>query len=215
MVMATKHPEALVSEYLRRLEAVGSMLLPDRRRELIAEIRTHIDDALLEAGTADEVTIQNVLERLGPPEEIVAAAGPAPATTASRGKLEIGALVVLALSGLIPVLGWVVGAVLVLASAAWSARDKLVGLALGLLPIILGAIGVMAASAPSGSAVPGAGSGAISNGAGGLGPIELAVLVGWGVLAGPVSAAYLAYRLRHQRPATTRGMFATGGVAGD
>ena len=49
-----------------------------RRAELIAEIREHIEAALREEDAASEVAVRNVLERLGPPEEIVEAAEPEP-----------------------------------------------------------------------------------------------------------------------------------------
>jgi hypothetical protein len=53
-----------------------------------------------------------VLERLGPPEETVVAAEPAPDEPARRGgRLEVGALVAL----VVPLVGWPVGVVLVLA----------------------------------------------------------------------------------------------------
>ncbi len=68
--MTEHHPRKLVAGYLQRLESASAGLARGRRTELVAEIRGHIDDALLEAGAADEVTIRNVLERLGPPEEI-------------------------------------------------------------------------------------------------------------------------------------------------
>lgn len=214
MDMTSRHPNALVADYLRRLETGSSALPPDRRTELVAEIRAHIDDALRDAGVADEITVRNVLERLGPPEEIAAAAGPTVVSPRPRGKLEIAALVILALSGIVPVLGWAVGAVLVVVSEAWSRRDKAIGLALGLIPILVGAIGIVGASAPSRPAVPGANTQVMSDGAGGLGPIELLVLVGWGVLSGPISAIYLAYRLRHPRPAANGSTLVSSGVAG-
>ena len=65
--------EALVSDYLGRLERAAQPLPADRRGELIAEVHDHIESALAEAGSRDEVTARNVLERLGAPEEIVAA----------------------------------------------------------------------------------------------------------------------------------------------
>ena len=214
--MITNDPDALVADYLRRLEGAAAVLPSARRAELMAEIRAHVDDALREAGTTDEVTVRNVLERLGPPEEIATAAtGPTVVATGTRGKLEIAALVVLALSGIVPVLGWAVGAVLVLVSEAWSRRDKAIGLALGLVPIVVGAIGIVAESAPSRPVVPGTAPQVISDGGGGLGPLELLVLVGWGVLSGPISAAYLAYRLRHQRPEATGSTLVPAGAGGD
>jgi hypothetical protein len=74
-----------------------------------------------------------VLERLGPPEEIVDAAEPAPVEAGGRfGVREVVALVVLAVGGVVPLLGYAVGAALVLLSRVWTSRQKLIGLAVGL-----------------------------------------------------------------------------------
>ena len=63
--------EALVHDYLGRLDAAAGSLPPSRRAELAGEVRQHIEMALTEAGGRDEVTVRNVLDRLGPPDEIV------------------------------------------------------------------------------------------------------------------------------------------------
>lgn len=144
--------EVLVRDYLGRLEAAAASLPVHRRAELAAEVRDHIDSALAEAGRSDEVTVRNILERLGSPEEIVAGEalqagtldGAAAASTAgvanSRwGGVEITALVLLGLAwpalflpfGLFLWLGFgVVGLVLVLASSVWSRRLKLITIVL-------------------------------------------------------------------------------------
>jgi hypothetical protein len=81
--------------------------------------------------------VLNVLERLGPPEEIVDSAEPSPAEAPPRSWLDVVALVLL----LLPFLGWLIGSVLVAVSRAWSRRDKLVGGLLLLLPILLLGLG--------------------------------------------------------------------------
>ena len=63
--------EALVVDYLGRLNAAAESLPPSRRAELAGEVRQHIEMALAEAGVRDEVTVRNVLDRLGRPDEIV------------------------------------------------------------------------------------------------------------------------------------------------
>jgi hypothetical protein len=71
------HTDALVENYLRRLDAAASTLPPDRRAELVSEIRDHLQEGLRQSGTNDEASVRNLLERLGPPEDIVTeAAGP-------------------------------------------------------------------------------------------------------------------------------------------
>ena len=181
--MTTMQRDRLVDDYLRRLEAAAGGLPRERRRELVAEIEEHIDAALGEAGARDEVAVRNVLERLGPPEEIAAAADPP--QRQARGRLETAALIVLAASFALPLLGYLIGAGLVVASTAWAAREKLVGLLIPPLIVVLG--GGLIVSVAAGSA----------NGesfSSGLGSVEIAVLMA-DVFSGLLAAAYLASRL--------------------
>jgi hypothetical protein len=74
-----------------------------RRMELVAEIRGHIETALQEEQAAGEAAVRNVLDRLGPPEEIVEAAEPlSPLGERRAGVLEIVALLAL----IAPFIGW-------------------------------------------------------------------------------------------------------------
>jgi hypothetical protein len=155
--------DALVRDYLGRLEAAAWPLSGDRRGELVNEVREHIESALAEAGRRDEVTARNVLERLGAPEEIVAAeadAGgpmrwtPPPAVAVERrpqwGPLEIGAILFLTVGAiLLPIVGPIIGLVLVWMSGEWTTRQKtvatLIAVVLLFLPILL-LLGVNAGS---------------------------------------------------------------------
>lgn len=77
--------EALIRDYLRDLELEARRLVPDRAEELVGDVREHIDVAMADAGQRDEATVRNVLDRLGKPEAIAAAAiddFPAPSTVA-------------------------------------------------------------------------------------------------------------------------------------
>jgi hypothetical protein len=157
---------ALVRDYLGRLHAAGWGLDPARRDELVAEVGAHIDEALRaarDAGRHGEVVVRNVLERLGPPEEIVRAesegqpygvanASPpgysalaAPGNQVGQataygedswwGPVEIFAVLLLSVgSFLLPVLGPIIGVVLVWVSVRWTRPQKAVGSVLGLLP---------------------------------------------------------------------------------
>jgi len=66
-------PERLVYDYLGTLEAAAADVSADRRAELVGDVREHIGLAVGEAGQVDEETVRAVLERLGSPDEIVAA----------------------------------------------------------------------------------------------------------------------------------------------
>jgi hypothetical protein len=159
---------AVVRDYLGRLHAAGWGLAPERRDELVVEVREHIVEALRAeqaAGHRGEAVVRNVLERLGPPEDIVRAesesqlygvggappsgyapfgppgqAASPPPPYASRslwGPVEIAAVVLLALGGFVlPILGPVIGLVLVWVSSQWTRTQKVIGSALGLLPVL-------------------------------------------------------------------------------
>jgi uncharacterized protein DUF4190/HAAS domain-containing protein len=66
--------DPLVEDYLHHLEAVASGLPAYRREELLTEIREHLAEAMRQVPAGDEAAVRAVLERLGSPEEIVAAA---------------------------------------------------------------------------------------------------------------------------------------------
>ncbi len=160
--------DALVSEYLGRLEAAAQPLPADRRGELIAEVEEHIESALAEAGNRDQVTARNVLERLGPPEEIVAAeagegGAPAPAPQvviverSGWGATELAAILFMTVGAvLLPFFGPIIGIVLVWASAQWTASQKWIATAIVLILLFLPVLLLFAARAGvgvSGSAV--------------------------------------------------------------
>jgi uncharacterized membrane protein len=152
MTIDTIHP--LVAEYLKRLRRAAAQLPPDRRTELVAEIEAHLADAL-DPGVTDAEALR-VLRRLGPPEAIVAAEEPGVAAAAAarrqpRGRKEWLAMVLLLFGGFIAGFGWLVGALLLWTSRAWTTREKLVGTLVVpgglLLPIyILHTSGVSSAS---------------------------------------------------------------------
>jgi uncharacterized membrane protein len=176
--MTTMQRDPLVEDYLRRLDAAAAHLPADRRAELAQEIREHIR----EAGAEGEAAVREVLDRLGSPEEIAAAEAAPP----TRGRLETAALIVLAVGFLVPVVGYLIGAALVLASRAWTARDKLLGLLISPSVFVLGGVVTLAASA------------SVAEGESfdsGLGPLEIAVLFAV-FFSGLLSAAFLAWRLR-------------------
>lgn len=145
--------DALVRDYLGRLEAAVWRIAVDRRAELVGEVREHIATALAEAGRRDELIVRNILERLGPPEEIVAAEGelgaaaPAWAATpptgpnaarAPWGAVEIAALLMLTVGAvLVPFVGPSLGLVFVWLSARWTQRQKLVATAIVLTLLVL------------------------------------------------------------------------------
>jgi hypothetical protein len=121
-MMTTTHP--LADDYLRRLDRAARALPRREREDLVADIRAHLDAGLVPG--AAEADVRNLLDELGPPEDVVAAASPN-RSTARRGAREVFALVLL-VSGFPPVLGWLIGVGLLLWSPLWTARQKLLGI---------------------------------------------------------------------------------------
>lgn len=126
----------LVADYLDRLDAAADRLPPDQRAELVEGIREHLDSALAGVDPADEAQVRAALDRLGAPEEIVAAAVEVEPrrsqTTQPRrpglGVGEVFAVILLPIGAFIlPILGWFIGVVLLWVSDRWTTRDKLIG----------------------------------------------------------------------------------------
>ena len=118
------HP--LAEAYLQRLRQAGRRLPPDRLRDLVAEIEVHLSEAI-PPGASDHEALE-VLERLGPPGDIVDAEQPrGPIAVDRRGWREWTAVILLPLGGLIVGVGWLIGLILLWSSRLWTTRDKLIG----------------------------------------------------------------------------------------
>lgn len=149
-------PEAAIRDYLAGLDAAAAPLELERRAELVAEIREHIDLGLTEAGRRDESTVREVLERLGSPGEIVAAEmgttgavddgrsaserqGEAPRRALS---METRALLLLTVGAVVlPFIGPALGLWVAAASTRWTLTQKrtavLIFLVLSAMPFVL------------------------------------------------------------------------------
>ncbi len=184
MALGSDHPA--VAEYLGRLEAAAGVLPAGRREELVVEIRGHLQEAL-SAGPGDEPAVRGVLDRLGTPEDIVAAeqdAAPPGGREAGRGApvppgtsgyppglpalpahppgqpgpagcwtpVEVGAVLALTVGAFVlPVIGPLLGLVLVWMSARWAVRDKVIATVLAGLQavaVVIALLGVLL-SAPA------------------------------------------------------------------
>jgi hypothetical protein len=141
------HTDPLVDDYLRRLDAAASTLPTDQRDELVSEIRDHLQEALSQTPPGDQAAVRNALERLGSPEEIVAAAAdPAPGQPAGVGSQVNG----LAIASVAVAVLWFAGFGAVLALVfGYRARRQIkdsagtqTGSGLATAGIILGWIGI-------------------------------------------------------------------------
>jgi hypothetical protein len=142
------HANPLVDDYLRHLDAAASALPAHRRDELVSEIRDHLQEALRQAPAGDEAAVRDVLERLGSPEEIVAAAtDPPPPGQLAAAYSQVNGM---AIASLLLAVLWLAGIGAVLALVfGYRARSEIrksaggqTGSGLATAGIILGWIGI-------------------------------------------------------------------------
>jgi uncharacterized membrane protein len=113
--------DTLVDDYIRQLERELRPFPGARRREILGEVGEHIAQARSELETESEADLRNVLDRLGEPADIAAAARERYGIRREKaGGLEIVTVIAL----VVPYVGWVAGSVLVWMSRVWTTRDK-------------------------------------------------------------------------------------------
>jgi uncharacterized membrane protein len=152
----------LAEDYLARLDRAAGALPPQDRDELLAELRSHLQTGL--AADPTDAEVLNLLHELGSPEDIVAAAQPerstslaAPSRPASPwGALEMIAVLALTVGTFVlPIVGPLVGIVLVWGSTRWTRREKGIATVLTALPVLTLALGVAMFIAVGDSTEPG------------------------------------------------------------
>ena len=142
--MSAPHAEELVGEYLGRLDAALAGEPPDRREEIVGEMRSHIAEERLHLPDETDADLHNLFERLGDPTELAQAARPAgarkeaAAAPSSFGPVEVLALV------FTPII-WPVGVILYWLSPRWNTRDKLIATLIppGGYPVLLIAMQIL------------------------------------------------------------------------
>jgi uncharacterized membrane protein len=199
----------LVDDYVKELDSELADLPRMRRREIVEEISEHIAEARAASPSHDEADVRTLLDRLGDPAEIAAEARERFGVQPRKSRaLEIAALVLLLLGGVVlPVIGWLIGVVLLWVSDAWDRRDKLIGTLVVpgglLLPLALLTVAVSAEGGSCGTPVStggATGEAACVDGSGGTNLLALIATVLL-LLAPLATTAYLARRMRRMTPA--------------
>ncbi|MBO0844641.1 MAG: hypothetical protein J2P22_04420 [Nocardioides sp.] len=129
MSTTTLHP--LASDYLRSVGEAARGLPRTDRQELLADLEAHLHEATV--ATSSDADVRVVLQRLGDPGEIVDAyqadlrGARADLPPPQAGGREYAAIALLLLGGILGVIGWGVGVVLLWMSPVWRTRDKWLG----------------------------------------------------------------------------------------
>jgi hypothetical protein len=118
-----------VRRYLRDLEKALRDVPAARRREIVEEIRQHIEESASVSTEDGDLQLRTVLDQVGDPETIAEEAREGFGIAKPKaGALEGIAIALLLVGGIIiPAVGWVIGAVFLWVSGAWTLRDKLIG----------------------------------------------------------------------------------------
>jgi hypothetical protein len=121
--------DKLVEKYLKHLEVELEDLPRARRREIVDEISGHIAEARADLGAESEADVRNILDHLGDPAEIAVDARERVGVQMKKSNVhEIATLILLLVGGLVlPLIGWLIGVVLLWSSTVWNTRDKLIG----------------------------------------------------------------------------------------
>ena len=123
-MMSATHADQLVHEYLGRLDTALRGVPAARREEILEEISNHIADERGQLHDDSDAAVLNLLDRIGDPTEVAAAARDDVETTPQPAR-RIGPVEVLAL--VLTPLFWPAGVILLWLSPAWNTRDKLIG----------------------------------------------------------------------------------------
>lgn len=118
-----------ITKYIGRLDRKLRLHASYRRREILDEVKAHIDEEIAELGhDPTESDIEGILQRVGDPESIASQeAGNARAARVGT-ILGITALVLLIAGGFLHFpIGWLVGVGLLWAIPRWTSRQKLLG----------------------------------------------------------------------------------------
>lgn len=205
--------DKLVEKYLKHLDVELDDLPRARRREIVDEISGHIAEARADLGAETEADVRNILDDLGDPAEIAVEARERFGVQREKsGFRETATLIMLLVGGLVlPLIGWLVGVMLLWSSSVWNTRDKLIGTLVvpGGLGLSLFLFFTLGSSSGGGSGVceldPGTGREINCTQAPpdtpSLTDILAIALVVVLLVAPIVSTAYLAWRMRSRRVA--------------
>jgi uncharacterized membrane protein len=122
--MSATHADQLVDEYLNRLGFALQGVPAERRKEILEEISNHIADERGQLHDDSDAAMLNLLDRIGDPAEVAAAASD-DVERSPQPKKRIGPVEVLAL--VLTPLVWPAEVIVLWSSDSWKLMRKLIG----------------------------------------------------------------------------------------
>jgi hypothetical protein len=125
--------QRLVSDYLQEVREATTRLSPPVRTDLFTQLEEHIRDARSELDDDNVSGVRAILHSLGTPAQIAAAAfnepePPQPGRTQPQKNYDLVTVLMLSLGALfIPIVGWLVGVVMLWRGPRWTRGDKILG----------------------------------------------------------------------------------------
>ena len=185
----------IVEQYLRRLERALADLPAADRRDLLEDVRGHIEDAWAASTERTESALRSILDRLGEPETLAREYRERMGTSDPHdGGNDLLSVVAIVLTAFV----WPVGVLLAWLSSRWAARDKAIATALPVVGFLL-FVSLSLGVSTSISAQPAVGqpTTAPAPGDGAAARFVSTTLALYGLLGTPLtSAMYLALRRR-------------------
>lgn len=126
--MSSQGPDALIKSYLDDIERAVAPLPARQRRKLIDDISSRIAAARLGLDFESEAAVREMLDRLGVPASIAAAAtAESSPSERTEHRREDSVITWLLFGGLLVGVGWLVGVNRLWRSPVWSRSEKLLG----------------------------------------------------------------------------------------
>ncbi len=144
--------DKLVGQYLTQLDAALRGVDASRRKEILAEVRGHIEEGRTGLDPDDPAGVRTLLDRVGDPAVIAAEAG-APSPGSRRWDAWAPWLIIF--GPLASGLGWVAGVLILWTSPTWGQRDKVIATfvpPIGLVALFFGFVAAFSAKATCSSA---------------------------------------------------------------
>lgn len=133
--MNEREKQQLVDDYLRRLSKGLEGVPASARRDLVEDVRGHIEEAWAASPEQSRSVLLNILERLGEPEHLA---------KEERERLGLdqysqpsGPVLLEVVAIVLTVFVWPVGILLAWLSPRWYTRDKAIAIAIPLIGLVL------------------------------------------------------------------------------